>query len=157
MLLKKALQSGLMLAICMMLVLTFQHFGLQSNIYFMGIGAIVTINHTKDQGLRSGIERLVGCISGGIIGLLFMIIYNQVNIIYIAPILCFVGAVILVLFNGKLNNQSGTLEALIMFATLITNIGTANNIYQYTILRIIDTLIGFVVGVIINQLIFKNY
>lgn len=157
MIVKRAWQAGLMIALCMVVVLILQHLGLHSNIYFMGIGAIVTIAQDRDKGLKSGLERLVGCISGGIIGLITIVIYNHINLEWIIPILCFVAVFGLVVFNGNINNQTGTLEALIMFATLLTNIGTANNIYTYTLLRIVDTLIGFILGVIINKILLRNY
>lgn len=152
-----AWQASLLLSIAMLVVLVCQHFGYDASIYFMGIGALVTLSTDKKLGIRSGIERLIGCISGGICGLITLMLCHLINFDFIIPIIMFPLVYILILFNGRVKNKTGTLEAIVVFVTLLTMVNSDTNIYLYTLHRFIDTLIGFGLGIMINKFIYRNY
>ncbi len=153
---KKALQAALMISICMIIAIFAYQFNINLNIYFLGIGALVTINTNKKESFRSGLERLLGCISGAIFGMISISLYKLIPMIWILPLISFVAVLLVVIVNAKIHNRSGTLEAVIVYTTMLSNLTTNFNVFSYGTLRIIETLCGFIIGLLINRFIFKN-
>lgn len=162
MLKKLALQSSIMLSFCMFVVLILRYCHYNASIYFMGIGALVTIQNSRVASLKTGSERLIGCFSGGIMACITVFIYDYIlsinlNADLLLPLIMLPMVYMLIMFNGKIHNTTGTLEACIVYVTILTLIPMHSNVFAYAIGRSFDTLIGFAIGFLTNWLIYKNF
>lgn len=138
-------------------ILVFELIG-RHNPLFACIAAVVCMQSTIENSIKFGVNRIVGTVIGGIIGILFLII--GINISNRFLYLAFVSSgIIFVIYINNLIKKSGAvaISCVVFLAILIyTNsyeAASLNNALSYSINRIIDTIFGIVVSVIINLFI----
>lgn len=107
---------------------------------------VMAIQNNIDDSVTFSKNRLVGTVLGTIIG----IIYTQVagdNLIFVA-----VGVIVLITLLNKLNQSKNIVIALILFVNIITGVVNGNPVI-YGLNRFANTLVGLIVGFLINYFI----
>ena len=131
--------------------------GSKDSLPIAAIAAIVTMQATQSETMRTGIFRILGTIIGGIFGILTILIglvlphYTDGLFIIIIPLMLLLN---LYLCNLLKMQDSCTISCVvtIIIASYIVTDATFDETLVYTFIRLRDTLIGVVVATIVNML-----
>lgn len=120
------------------------------NPMYAGIGCLVSIQDTFKGSLKFGFNRVKGTAIGGLIGFISLFIAQN------NPIICGIGAMITVYICTNLKINSGIIVACVTFLSInLGNIDTTP--MDYSLHRVLDTLIGVFIGVFVNLIGRPNY
>ncbi len=96
---------------------------------------------------RAGINRVQGTILGAIIGMVFSTIKRS------SPFLCALGAIIIIVVCNKFKWKKAIVISNTVFLAIMINL-TSKTPLEYSFFRILDTILGIVISVLVNYLIF---
>lgn len=114
--------------------------------FFAGIAAIIAMQGNLVDSYRMGRDRILGTILGAVIGLLcsFISIGN--------PLIIGIGIIIVIYLCNRLGWSKSVSIATIVFVSIIMNVEKGQELH-YSLNRILDTMVGIVVAVIVNFII----
>lgn len=114
--------------------------------FFAGVAAIIAMQGNLVDSYRMGRDRILGTMLGAAIGLLcsFISIGN--------PIIIGIGIIVIIYLCNKLNWTKSISIATIVFISIIMNVEKGQELH-YSLNRILDTMVGIVVAVIVNFVI----
>ena len=143
------LKTALAVFICMVL---FELAG-DKNPFYACIAAVICMKDTVESTFSMGKNRLIGTLLGGLIGVLFIFIVD--NILFLQSINSLVTAVGVIgaiyLCNIIKKPGSVTICCIVSIGIMINYDGPAS--YSYAIGRSIDTSIGIIIAIFINKYI----
>lgn len=145
----RAIKTAIAVGICILLSFIFH----REDAMFSSIAAMICIQQTYDQTFETGIHRFIGTILGGIIGYIVLKLiclvpgYNNLFDIIISPI-----CILLVIYIcNKINKQDSVIIGCIVLISIIAQpVKNLDDTLIYVINRVIDTLIGIIVAMVIN-------
>lgn len=125
----------------------------QSNSLYIAIAAMLAIQPTMESAKNEGVNRLVGTLSGGIWGTaVFLINIFVLGRVHVLVQYLFISLAIipLILTSLKLKRPATVSIACVVFLVVATSpVGEVNPL-RYVGNRMLDTFIGFVIGMIVN-------
>ena len=113
---------------------------------FAILAAIFSIQKTAENSLKSGLERFLGTVLGAVVGYLFTLIQPR------NPFLVGIGAVLIAVICELFHWEKGILIAVVVFASIMLT--TDKDLLHYSINWVIVTLIGILIAIAVNELIF---
>jgi uncharacterized membrane protein YgaE (UPF0421/DUF939 family) len=112
---------------------------------FAAIAALLVVQPSINQSLGKAVERSLGVIGGVLVALLIGLVFGQSSwIVLLAIVLC-------ILLSWALRLSPGSGNQIPISAMLVLSIGSATP--NYAVDRIIETIIGAVIALVINVLI----
>ncbi|MGX8852270.1 FUSC family protein [Amedibacillus sp. YH-ame10] len=126
------------------------------NATFACIGAVFGMDNSVPSSLRTGGNRLIGTVIGGVIGMLFyslslLLSYHHITHI----ILIFIGIIFLINMSQLLKCSNAIQAGSVVFFIVMLNT-PEDQFFSYAINRIIDTAFGVSMSILINWLHVKN-
>ncbi len=114
--------------------------------FFAGVAAIIAMQDNLVDSYRMGRDRVLGTILGAAVGLLgsFISIGD--------PIIIGIGIIIVIYLCNKLGWSKSISIATIVFISIIMSVEKGQELY-YSLNRILDTMVGIIVAVIVNFVI----
>ena len=141
------IKTGIGVMLCVLV----GHLHIVDNTLFAAIACIVCMQTTVKDSVIAGFDRLKGTFIGGLIGLIFVLIYPG------NPILSCLGIITTIYICNVLNINNSVSIACVVYCSIYLGIGTHNPL-EYSFHRIIDTSIGILIGVCVNYFIYRpNY
>ena len=129
------------------------------SIIFSLIAAIMCIQPTRDQSLMFAMNRVIGTLIGGIFGAVCMYLARLTGILDIRVAYYFAIAVMLIplmLITLLIRKPSTTSFSCVVFLIVtVTRIGDAS-VIEYALDRMLETLIGVAIGLLVNWIIPKS-
>lgn len=114
--------------------------------FFVALAVIMPIEESFSSSIRSGKNRMIGTVIGAIIGTLFVLIKPG------NPFLCGIGIIIIIYLCNLFKFGSSAAIGGIVFISIMVNLrGKAP--LNYSINRVVDTLIGVCIVIVVNYLI----
>ena len=120
---------------------------LEMDPFFACISAVVTMQTTVDVSFKAGAERMIGTLVGAGIAIIFSLIAPN-NILLIG-----IGIIIIIYISNLIHQQNAASLACIVFLAIMINL-TDQTPIQHAYARIIETLIGIVIAVMVNSYFF---
>lgn len=114
--------------------------------FFVGVAAVIAMQDNLVDSYRMGRNRVLGTILGAAVGLLGSLI-SAGN-----PIIIGIGIIIIIQLCNKLEWNKSISIATIVFISIVVNVEQGKELY-YSLNRILDTIVGIVVAVIVNFVI----
>lgn len=114
--------------------------------FFVGVAAIIAMQDNLVDSFRMGKNRVLGTILGATVGLLGSLI-SAGN-----PIIIGIGIILVIHLCNRLGWNKSISIASIVFISIIMNIEEGTELH-YSLNRILDTIVGIVVAVIVNFII----
>lgn len=114
--------------------------------FFAGVAAIIAMQDNLVDSYRMGRNRVLGTILGAAVGLLGSLI-SVGN-----PIIIGIGIIIVIHLCNRLGWNKSVSIASIVFISIIMNVEQGKELY-YSLNRILDTMVGIIVAVIVNFVI----
>lgn len=115
--------------------------------FYACIAAVITMQNQVKGSFQVGVERMIGTLIGAGLGMVFALI-QQNN-----PFLIALGIALVIYSTNILKQCKSASIACIVFLAIMTNLTTVSPV-QYSILRVIETLIGIYIAVLVNVLIY---
>ncbi|QTX05695.1 FUSC family protein [Agromyces archimandritae] len=112
---------------------------------FAAIAALLVVQPSVDESFGKAIERSIGVISGVLLATGISLLFGQDSWVIL------VAVVVAILAAWALRMTSGTANQVAISAMLVLTIGSAQP--EYALDRVIETLIGAAIGIIVNTLI----
>ncbi len=134
-------------------MLIFQLFN-RENPFFACIAAVFCMKDTVASSISMGINRTVGTIIGGVVGII-MIYLNSVFpfLNLITPILTGIGVSFSIYLCTIIHKPEAVIVSCIVLIAIMINSASQANAYIYAISRSFDTIIGIIIAVFINKYI----
>lgn len=125
-------------------------------VFYSIIAAVLCMQPSVSQGLKTGQNRIVGTLIGGLSGML--VLWLELNlmlslpdiVIQLATALCVVP---LIYINVLLKSPSSSYITCVVFMSIVVSHGADLNPFLFGFNRILDTLIGIGVSLLVNLLI----
>jgi hypothetical protein len=148
----RVIKTCLAVMVCLLISL---FSGSLTSIPIKSVSAIVTMQTTQGDTIHTAVFRVLGTIIGGVVGILTVVIglfipyYDQGLYIVIIPLMLLVN---LYLCNLLKMQDSCTISCVvtIIVAARITPDATVNEALLFTFFRLTDTMIGVIVGTVVN-------
>ena len=151
----RMIKTALAVFICMII----GHLRGTETIIFSLIAAIMCIQPTRDQSLKFAINRVTGTLIGGTLGAICMYLARLTGILDIRPIYYLALSIMLIplmLITLLIRKPSATSFSCVVFLIVtVTRIGDASTI-EYALNRMLETLIGVAIGLLVNWSIPKS-
>lgn len=143
------LKTALAVFICMVL---FELAG-DKNPFYACIASVICMKDTVESTFTMGKNRLIGTLLGGLIGVLFIFIIDNVLFLqYIKSFIAGIGIIGAIYLCNLIKKPGAVTICCIVFIGIMVNYdGPAS--YSYAIGRSIDTAIGIIVAIFINKYI----
>lgn len=128
--------------------------------FFACLTAVFCVQDTVSNSINMAVNRGLGTILGAVLGLIFLIIcrfitYN-VNPHFISKFLVYLTigiGIILVIYSCNLIKKNGAINIACIVFLAVTTVHAFGNPIYYTLNRIIETLFGIFVGLLVNKFI----
>lgn len=119
------------------------------------LAAVIVMRGSVSQSFRSGISRIIGTCIGGLFGMLFLLIgsFSVVKALdFIIVPLC---VMLLIYFITIIKENDATAIAVATFMIIVITVGS-NNPHLYAINRILSTVYGVTVSLLVNRFVGKS-
>lgn len=122
------------------------------NSLFAAIAAVICVQGTVENSLVIGINRLIGTLLGGILGIVFLYIANGLNLQNFPPLIVSIGVLLIIYICNIIKKPSAcSISSITLISILVSQ--SYNNPLMYSIRRIIETAFGVIVAILINKYI----
>lgn len=122
--------------------------------FYACIAAVICMKDTVENSYKMGKERMIGTITGGLVGLSFTFLALTFNLIKFPGLITGAGVVLTIYLLNIFNKKGSVSIGCIVLIAIMTNLhGKAP--YAYAFDRIIDTFIGIIIALLINKYIYK--
>ena len=152
----RIIKSAIAVALCMV-VNTIRGEG--GMVFYSQLAALWCIQMYRSNTLTNALQRVTGTVVGAIYGLIYILIYPHfiVNGVYsnVYNILFVFTGVLLVIYSTVLINkkQASYFSCVVFLSIVINHIGDVDP-YKFVWNRFLDTMIGIIIGVVINNMRF---
>ena len=145
-------KTGLASFIC----LVFSH-ALGGYAFFAVIAALICMRPTIEDSLKVGINRVVGTIIGGFSGMILLWIMSHLGWSmddFIYQLIIILGMMLLIKFISSAGHSPATIITCVVYASiLMLPVSQGHTIFQYSMMRVLDTLLGVVVALMVIELL----
>jgi uncharacterized membrane protein YgaE (UPF0421/DUF939 family) len=138
-------------------ILLFELIG-RPNPLFACSAAIICMKETVYYSFKKGVDRLIGTLLGGLVGLVFLLIKNKLPILYSQSIIGGLGILIVIYLCNLLKKSEATVISSIVFLAIVIS-ASETSPYIYALNRTADTFVGIIIALIVNKSIYpmKQY
>ena len=123
----------------------------RENSIFACIAAVICLQNTIDDSMKTGRARLIGTLIGGFVGALVLFIvnmfFNNNILIFIIPI----GIMILIQICVSINMKQSVVICCVVYLSVMITKNHDNGYLIYTINRVLDTSVGILIALLVNK------
>ena len=146
----RAIKTAVAVFICMVISTAFN----RPDEFFAPVAAIICMQQTYDQTFKTGLQRFIGTVVGGITGYIILEImqyipfYSEGANIIVIPV-----CLLLVIYFCNLINYKGSvvIGGIVLMSVLSKTGSGADSALIYVINRVLDTTIGIAVAMVVNR------
>ena len=122
------------------------------NSLFAAIAAVICVQDTVENSLNIGINRLVGTLLGGILGVIFLYITNGLRLQNVLPLVVSIGVSLIIYICNLIKKPSAcSISSITLMSILVSQ--SYNDPLVYSIQRTVETAFGVIVAILINKYI----
>lgn len=146
----RALKTAVAVFFCALISTLFK----REDIFCSSIATVICMEQTYKQTIETGINRVIGTIIGGIIGYIalelseYIPFYEWVRV-FVLPF-CIISVIYIC---NMINRKSSVSIGCVVVLVIVARLGDPmSSTFLYVIFRVLDTLIGILVAMVINRL-----
>lgn len=138
------IKTGISVCICLILF--------SKDPFFATIASVMCMQDTVEQSVKTGTNRVIGTLIGGIIGLIFLNITRFINAENFTPIITAIGVSFTIyLCNTIKKSGACAMSSLVLIAIMIAP--ATSSAFMYASKRTIETILGIIVALLVNKYI----
>lgn len=120
--------------------------------FFAAIASVMCMQDTVDNSVKTGINRVVGTLIGGFIGLIFLYSTRGLHLEILTPFITGIGVIISIYLCNLLKKPAASaVSSLVLIAIMIAPV--ASNPFVYALKRTLETSFGIIVAILVNKYI----
>ncbi|NMA55560.1 MAG: hypothetical protein GX952_06470 [Firmicutes bacterium] len=135
-------------------ILLFELIG-RPNPLFACSAAIICMKETIRYSYQMGVDRLIGTLLGGLVGLAFLLINNRFSLPYAEALVAGLGILTVIYLCNLFNKSSAAVISSIVVLAIIIGVGEKSP-YLYALDRMLDTAAGIVIALLVNKYIYPH-
>lgn len=150
----RIIKSAISVALCMIVNLLR---GGRGMVFYSQLAALWCIQIYRNNTLSNAIQRTIGTIIGAVYGLVYILVYSgfvrgTAYSGFIEIICVFIGIVMVIYTTVLIKKKQASYFSCVVFLSIVMNhIGDANP-YSFVFNRFLDTMIGIIIGIGINNI-----
>lgn len=149
-------KTGLAAFICLVF-----SYGMGGYPFFAVVAALICMKPTLEDSLHVGWDRIIGTCIGGMMGMVMLYLFKAFHLDS-RPLLFHFFTILAMMVLIKIiviirHNQAVVITCVVFTSILLMPHAPGQSIMQYSMMRILDTLLGVVVALIINELLPNHY
>lgn len=133
-------------------ILLFELIG-RPNPLFACSAAIICMRETVHYSYKKGVDRLIGTLIGGIIGLVFLLIKNNLAVLPTQSFIAGIGILFVIYMCNLLKKSDASVISSIVFLAIVIGVSDTSP-YLYALNRMADTFVGIIIALIVNKSIY---
>lgn len=115
--------------------------------FFAAVAAVISMENTVANSFESGKSRVLGTLIGGVVGAVFVLLGPE------NAFLCGLGTIIIIYLCSVMQWANSIAIGTIVFLSIMLNLG-GQSPWLYSLSRVEDTMLGILVALAVNYLIF---
>lgn len=122
--------------------------------FYAAIAAVLCVQRTSEDSFREAFNREVATVIGGICGMLVLVFERNIYCVTYEVLRCLLLSVLLIpIINLSvlIKQEKGTFLMCVVFLCITVTHGNDGNPLAFGMARIIDTTVGIVIALVINQ------
>lgn len=122
--------------------------------FYAAIAAVLCVQRTSEDSFREAFNREVATVTGGICGMLVLVFERNIYCVTYEVLRCLLLSVLLIpIINLSvlIKQEKGTFLMCVVFLCITVTHGNDGNPLAFGMARIIDTTVGIVIALVINQ------
>lgn len=149
----RIIKSAIAVALCLLIDMLRNGSGM---VFYSMLAALWCIQMYRSNTISNAIQRTVGTIAGAVYGLIYILGYpyiiRGVGHNFLIEAICLFVSIVLVLYTTVLikKKQASYFSCVVFLSIVINHIGDVNP-YSFVWNRFLDTMIGIVIGILINN------
>lgn len=121
--------------------------------FFACIAAVVCMKDTIENSYSIGKDRIIGTLTGGVIGIILLLIISHSEVTYsFKSMITSIGIILSIYIFTVLKRPSAVTTSCIVILSIICN-HSRNDSLSYAVIRIVDTFLGVMIAILINKYI----
>lgn len=131
--------------------------GGEGMVFYSMLAALWCIQMYRSKTLSNAMQRTIGTVVGALYGLLYILVYprylNGTRTGYILEAVFIFAGIVLVLYSTVLihRNQASYFSCVVFLSIVVNHMGDVNP-YSFVWNRFLDTMIGILIGVLVNNI-----
>lgn len=135
-------------------IILFEFIG-RPNPLFACSATIICMKETVHYSYQKGVDRLIGTLLGGIVGLAFLLIKNQLKLLYIEAIVAGLGIFTVIYLCNLFNKRSVSIISSIVVLAIVIGVREKAPLL-YAVDRMVDTSIGIIIALLVNKYVYPH-
>lgn len=150
----RILKSALAVSLCMVINLLRGDSGI---VFYSQLAALWCIQMYRSNTISNALQRMIGTVVGALFGLIYLLVYplvitTGINNVFVDVISIFAGVVLVIYSTVLIKRKQASYFSCVVFLSIVINhIGDANP-YLFVWNRFLDTVIGILIGLFINNM-----
>lgn len=146
----RSIKTIIAMSLCLLLALVVRY---EEKPFYACITAIIVMQNTTAETIRTGLDRVVGTLIGGALGMLMVPLfklsgYSELLLYIMMPLGVLISITVCNMIAFK---KASSISGIMLLALLLAD--TGSNLYAYLGMRSIETLIGAIIATGINYAI----
>lgn len=122
------------------------------NSLFAAIAAVICVQDTVENSLKTGISRLIGTLLGGILGVIFLYVINGLHLENILPLVVAIGVSFIIYICNLIKRPSACSISSITLMGILISQGYSSPL-MYSVQKTVETACGVIIAILINKYI----
>ena len=122
--------------------------------FYAAIAAVLCVQRTSEDSFREAFNREVATVIGGICGMFVLVFERNIFCVPYEVLRCLLLSILLIPiinFSVLIKQEKGTFLMCVVFLCITVTHGNDGNPLDFGMARIIDTTVGIVIALVINQ------
>jgi uncharacterized membrane protein YgaE (UPF0421/DUF939 family) len=133
-------------------ILLFELIG-RPNPLFACSAAIICMKETVHYSYKIGVDRLIGTLLGGIVGVVFLLIKNNLALLHTESVIGGLGILIVIYMCNLFKKSEASVISSIVFLAIVIGVSEKSP-FLYALDRMMDTFVGIIIALFVNKSIY---
>lgn len=150
----RAVKTAISVFLCSVLAMFLKY---EADLFCSSVAALMCMQRTHEETIKTGITRAKGTILGGIIGYLALELSVSLPFAFLKTIIL-PFCILLVIYLCNIFNQQDavSIACMVVIIILAKTKQTTTNIPLFVLLRVVHTIIGIVIATLVNRFLFSE-
>ncbi len=153
----RIIKSAIAVALCMIVNIMRGENGM---VFYSQLAALWCIQIYRESTFKNAIQRTVGTLIGALYGLIYLLLFLHFNngkspVLWVETISIFVSIVLVLYTTVLLKQNKASYFSCVVFLSIVINHVQDANPYLFVLNRFLDTMVGIVIGILVNSMHFS--
>lgn len=130
--------------------------GADGMVFYSMLAALWCVQMYRNNTISNAVQRTIGTIVGAVYGLIYILLYkrtiDEIHAVLIETVIIFICIVLVIYTTVLINKKQASYFSCVVFLSIIVNHIGDTNPYLFVWNRFLDTMIGIVIGVFVNNI-----